>query len=169
MILWTDVGNDWLLRQIYWHYSSQYYGDWFIDIIFFYWYHLHTCSTCSVVRNIISISPSQLPFQEDDSASIAAANAAGTASPLTARSMRLERVAHALAQSQEELLKYVENFIFFTGFDGLLFDSQKNLLRGKLKLFAGVMNKRSFFCFISVKFRWRVAYFRLFISELLMK
>ncbi|KAK7605510.1 hypothetical protein V9T40_007368 [Parthenolecanium corni] len=46
-----------------------------------------------------------LPFQEDDSASIAAANAAGTASPLTARSMRLERVAHALAQSQEELLK----------------------------------------------------------------
>lgn len=54
--------------------------------------------------------PFQLPFQEDDSASIAAANAAGTASPLTARSMRLERVAHALAQSQEELLKYAQIF-----------------------------------------------------------
>lgn len=56
----------------------------------------------------------QLPFQEDDSASIAAANAAGTASPLTARSMRLERVAHALAQSQEELLKYAP--ILFNSF-----------------------------------------------------
>lgn len=46
-----------------------------------------------------------LPFQDDDSPSMAAASAAGTASPLTARSMRLERVAHALAQSQEELLR----------------------------------------------------------------
>lgn len=36
---------------------------------------------------------------------MAAASAAGTASPLTARSQRLERVAHALAQSQEELLR----------------------------------------------------------------
>ncbi|XP_065223141.1 liprin-alpha-1-like isoform X2 [Planococcus citri] len=46
-----------------------------------------------------------LPFPEDDSSSMSAVNAAGTASPLTARSMRLERVAHALAQSQEELLR----------------------------------------------------------------
>ncbi|XP_065221933.1 liprin-alpha-1-like isoform X3 [Planococcus citri] len=47
----------------------------------------------------------KLPFPEDDSSSMSAVNAAGTASPLTARSMRLERVAHALAQSQEELLR----------------------------------------------------------------
>lgn len=31
----------------------------------------------------------------------------GAASPLTARSMRLERVAQALAHSQEELRRYV--------------------------------------------------------------
>lgn len=49
--------------------------------------------------------PLQLPFPEEDSSSMSAVNAAGTASPLTARSMRLERVAHALAQSQEELLR----------------------------------------------------------------
>ncbi|XKL62369.1 hypothetical protein PGB90_002202 [Kerria lacca] len=50
-------------------------------------------------------SKKQLPFQEEDSGSLAAVNTAGTASPLTARSIRLERVAHVLALSQEELLK----------------------------------------------------------------
>lgn len=35
-------------------------------------------------------------------------DSSGAASPLTARSMRLERVAQALAQSQEELRRYVE-------------------------------------------------------------
>ena len=45
---------------------------------------------------------------------MSAVNAAGTASPLTARSMRLERVAHALAQSQEELLRFVFSLFFST-------------------------------------------------------
>ena len=36
----------------------------------------------------------------------------GAASPLTARSMRLERVAQALAHSQEELRRYVYQFLF---------------------------------------------------------
>lgn len=35
-------------------------------------------------------------------------DSSGAASPLTARSMRLERVAQALAQSQEELRRFVE-------------------------------------------------------------
>lgn len=34
----------------------------------------------------------------------------GAASPLTARSMRLERVAQALAHSQEELRRFVDTF-----------------------------------------------------------
>lgn len=38
----------------------------------------------------------------------------GAASPLTARSMRLERVAQALAHSQEELRRYVICTFYFS-------------------------------------------------------
>lgn len=37
----------------------------------------------------------------------------GGASPLTARSLRLERVAQALAHSQEELRRYGAHFIHY--------------------------------------------------------
>lgn len=43
----------------------------------------------------------------------------GAASPLTARSMRLERVAQALAHSQEELRRY-DNLHFFKHFVNFL-------------------------------------------------
>lgn len=39
-------------------------------------------------------------------------SSSGGASPLTARSLRLERVAQALAHSQEELRRYVILFSF---------------------------------------------------------
>ena len=39
-----------------------------------------------------------------------AGSGSDAASPLTARSIRLERVAQALAHSQEELRRYVFNF-----------------------------------------------------------
>jgi hypothetical protein len=38
-------------------------------------------------------------------------DSSGAASPLTARSLRLERVAQALAQSQEELRRYSALFL----------------------------------------------------------
>lgn len=49
---------------------------------------------------------------ERDSTGGAGSGGSDAASPLTARSIRLERVAQALAHSQEELRRYVFNFQF---------------------------------------------------------
>lgn len=60
-------------------------------------------------------------------------SSSGAASPLTARSMRLERVAQALAHSQEELRRYVNLInIFFDLFLGL---KVKNFAIGLLDCF----------------------------------
>lgn len=45
----------------------------------------------------------QLADDEDPRGGMSSVDPTGAASPLTARSMRLERVAQALAHSQEEL------------------------------------------------------------------
>lgn len=47
---------------------------------------------------------------ERDSTGGGGSGGSGAASPLTARSLRLERVAQALAHSQEELRRYVKLF-----------------------------------------------------------
>lgn len=47
---------------------------------------------------------------ERDSTSGAGSGGSDAASPLTARSIRLERVVQALAHSQEELRRYVFNY-----------------------------------------------------------
>jgi hypothetical protein len=46
----------------------------------------------------------------DELQSLGGGESSGAASPLTARSLRLERVAQALAHSQEELRRYVLSY-----------------------------------------------------------
>lgn len=53
--------------------------------------------------------PSELSAEELQS--VTGGESSGAASPLTARSLRLERVAHALALSQEELRRYLFRYI----------------------------------------------------------
>ena len=54
--------------------------------------------------------------------SVTGGDSSGAASPLTARSMRLERVAQALAQSQEELRRSV-NIAFLQDIAFICFSS----------------------------------------------
>lgn len=51
--------------------------------------------------------------EEDDMGMSSTQDNNGAASPLTARSMRLERVAQALAHSQEELRRF-DSFLYLT-------------------------------------------------------
>lgn len=51
-------------------------------------------------------------MSERDSTGGAGSGGSDAASPLTARSIRLERVAQVLAHSQEELRRYILNFQF---------------------------------------------------------
>lgn len=55
------------------------------------------------------------------SASAGDSSSGGGASPLTARSLRLERVAQALAHSQEELRRYVSFMLLLFFFVKLVF------------------------------------------------
>jgi hypothetical protein len=52
----------------------------------------------------------------------------GAASPLTARSIRLERFAQALANSQEELRRYKTDLIVLSNFLIIIFKFHNNLI-----------------------------------------
>lgn len=54
----------------------------------------------------LQLAPLSAELSKEELHIVGGGDSSGAASPLTARSLRLERVAQALAQSQEELRRY---------------------------------------------------------------